>query len=381
MGLFGRRRPTEDRVLGVPWVPFNINGDYASLLPGQTVTPKLALSHSAVWACVRLLSDVVASMPVHAYRSGDRAPLDPPPPILSAPAAYTTIGEWLGTVMVSTLTAGNAYGVVTARDNLERPTQIEIIDPVRVSVQHNTGGTIVIRLDGIEIARDELWWFRGLLAPGNPVGLSPIEYAATAVSLGLGAQSFGHNFFRDDSTPAGVLTSEQEINAEQAQQLASRWKATRAGRRGTAILGNGLKFEAISVKPEESQFIATQEFSVQQIARIYGVPPEMIAANSGNSQTYANVEMRDISLLKYTVGPWLVRLETALTALLPRGIYVRFSSGGLLRADTKTRYDAYSVALTAGFLTVNEVRELEDLEPLPPVIPTEAGRPPLSGVA
>ena len=105
---------------------------------------------------------------------------------------------------------------------------------------------------------------------------------------------------------------------------------------------------------------------MQQICRIYGVPPEMIGADSGNSMTYANVEQRDLALLKYVVGPWLTRLETALTALLPAGQYVKFNTGGLLRTDLASRYASYAIALTNGFLTVDEVRALEDREPLPP---------------
>jgi HK97 family phage portal protein len=113
------------------------------------------------------------------------------------------------------------------------------------------------------------------------------------------------------------------------------------------------------------QFLNTQRLTVQQICRIYGVPPEMIAADSGNSLTYANVEQRHLSLLKYAVGPWLVHLETALTDLVPRGAYVKFNAGGLLCTDLTTRYESYEIALRAGFLTVAEVRELEDREPLP----------------
>ena len=99
----------------------------------------------------------------------------------------------------------------------------------------------------------------------------------------------------------------------------------------------------------------------------------MIAADSGSSLTYANVEQRDLSLLKYAIGPWLVRLESALTDLVPRGQYVKFNAGGLLRTDLKTRYEAHEIGIRAGFLTVDEARELEDREPLPPAPPRQIG--------
>jgi HK97 family phage portal protein len=130
-------------------------------------------------------------------------------------------------------------------------------------------------------------------------------------------------------------------------------------------MGSGIKWQAVSVAPEESQFLDTLRFNVQQIARIFGVPPEMIAAESGNSQTYANIESRDLSLLKYAVQPWLGRLERAMNTLVTRGQYVKFNAAGLLRTDLKTRYESYAIGLEQGFLTIEEVRDLEDREPLP----------------
>jgi HK97 family phage portal protein len=142
------------------------------------------------------------------------------------------------------------------------------------------------------------------------------------------------------------------------------------------VLGDGIKFKQVSVAPEESQFLETQRFTVQQICRLYGVPPEMIGSESGNSLTYANVEQRSLAFLTYCINPWLVRIETALTDLVPRGQFVKFNAGVLLRTDLKTRYESYEIGLRAGFLTVNETRALEDREPLP-----VTARPQLEAVA
>jgi HK97 family phage portal protein len=119
------------------------------------------------------------------------------------------------------------------------------------------------------------------------------------------------------------------------------------------------------------------KFNVQQITRIFGVPPEMIGANSGTSMTYANVESRDISLLKYALQPWLGRLERAMNTLVSRNQYVKFNASALLRTDTLTRYQAHEIGLRAGFLTIEEVRELEDREPLP----SGTSRPALAAVS
>ena len=219
-----------------------------------------------------------------------------------------------------------------------------------------------------------------LPTPGAILGLSPIAYAAQSVGVGLAAETFGAKFFGDGATPSGLLTTDQRLSNEQARQLSTLWNTffnNRRGERRVAVLGDGTKFQPVSVRPEESQFLETQRFSVAQICRLDGVPPEMIGADSGNSLTYANVEMRSIDFLTYAINPWLVRLETALTDLVPRGQYAKFNAGGLLRTDLKTRYESYEIGLRAGFLTNDEVRQLEDREPLP----VAAAPPSLEAVA
>jgi HK97 family phage portal protein len=135
------------------------------------------------------------------------------------------------------------------------------------------------------------------------------------------------------------------------------------------VLDNGAKWQPISISPQDSQLLDSRKFSVLEICRAYGVPAELVNADSGNSMTYANIEGRDLSFLKYSVAPWLTRLETALTALLPRNTYVKFNTGALLRTDLKTRYESYKLALEGGWLTLDEIRELEDRPPLPQAPP------------
>jgi HK97 family phage portal protein len=356
MWRFGKR---QDRAL------FNVGDAW----PGRTtssgvrVTPDTSMRLSAVWACVRLLADVVSELPVHVFRNGTREEVDPPR-VLVTPAANTDLPDWLWQHMNSFLLRGNVMGLIVDRAGLGRPSQIELVNPDRLAPQVDDRA-VMWRLDGQEIDRDELWHRRAYPVPGQVLGLSPIGHAAQSIGLGLAAEQFGAKFFGDNATPSGLLTTDNHLSQAAAHDLSEAWHAFHRGKRKTAILGEGVKWQAVSVAPEESQFLDTLKFNVQQIARIFGVPPEMVAAESGNSQTYANIESRDLSLLKYAVQPWLGRLERAMNTLVSRQQYVKFNAAGLLRTDLKTRYESYAIGLDKGFLTIEEVRDLEDREPLP----------------
>jgi HK97 family phage portal protein len=128
-----------------------------------------------------------------------------------------------------------------------------------------------------------------------------------------------------------------------------------------------LSWTQLSVSPEQSQFIDAMRFNVTEIARIFGVPAAMVDGQSEDSNTYANLEGRSLHFLQYSLTPWLIRLENAISALLPRGSYVKFVTAGLLKTTTKERFEAHEIALRAGFETLDEVRELEDRPPLTPV--------------
>jgi HK97 family phage portal protein len=354
------KKRTEDRAL------FNV-GDGWWPGPGNTssgvrVTADTALRSAAVWSCVRLLADVVSELPVHVYTDTDRRQVDPPRALVT-PAAGTELPDWLWQHMVSYLLRGNVMGVIVDRIGPTRPAQVELVNPDRVTVQVTPEAT-VWRLDGQEIDRADLWHRRAYPMPGEPLGLSPIGYFANTVGLGLAVENYGAAFFRDATTPAGLLTTEQRLTPTQHSDLSAIWQSIREDRRGTAVLGSGLKFQAVSIAPEESQFIDTMRLNTQQVARIFGIPPEMIGSDSGSAMTYANIESRDLSLLKYSVQPWLGRLERAMNTLVPRGQYVKFNAAALLRTDTLSRYQSYAIGLDKGFLTVDEARELEDRRPI-----------------
>jgi HK97 family phage portal protein len=243
---------------------------------GVPVNPDTALRLAAVWSCVRLLADTVSGLPIDAYRAGSRQPLEAKPALLVTPAAYCSFADWAYQVMVSALTRGNAYGLVTARAGAaERPTQIELLHPDRVTVQVDpVRRTITWRLDGAEIDREDLWHFRAYPLAGSPEGLSPIAYARETIGLGLGAQQYGAKFFGDGATPSGVLSTDQRLTREQAFDAHEVWMARHKNRRGIAVLGNGIQFRPVSIRPDESQFLDAQKFTVQQVARVFGISPK-----------------------------------------------------------------------------------------------------------
>jgi HK97 family phage portal protein len=336
----------------------------ASTYAAVTVNPTTAMQHSAVWACVNLIAGSISTLPLAAYRKGERDPLPELPPLLRQPSATMNLPEWLYAALQSLLLRGNAYGQIVDRSGAGLlPAQVELLAPDRMQVTAN--GAVVYRLDGQEVDPASIWHVRAFTTAGSVVGLSPIAHARQAVGLGLGAEKFAAKLFGESAIPSGVLTSDQDIKQERADQLKARWKAAHAGNRDIAVLGNGAKFQAVSISPEESQFLETTRANVATVARYFGVQPELIGAESGGSLTYANVEQRALDFLTFGLRPWLVRLEAAISALLSSTTTVKFNAAALVRTDLLTRYQAHESAIRAGWKLRSEVRELEDLPPVP----------------
>jgi HK97 family phage portal protein len=332
---------------------------------GETVTTDSALRLSTVWGCIRLLSDSVSTLPLQVFRGDDRDAL-PTPALLQRPSAdFPELSDWLWAVMASLLLRGNCWGVVTDRAGAGMlPAQVDLVHPDRVAVTLEEGRW-VYRVAGKEYDRADLFHLKAYPFPGSPLGLSPIQYAREAIGLGRGAEKYGARFFGDGATPQGVLTTEQHIGQEAAEALSERWDKRHGGRRRIAVLGDGARFQAVTIAPEEAQFIETQKFSVSTICRFFGVPAGMMAGSElAGHLDYSSPEMRSVDFLQYSVRPWLHRIERAVSKLLPSTQAAKFNAGGFVRPTLKERYEAHEIALRAGFLTVNEVRELEDRPPL-----------------
>lgn len=358
MSLFTSKRST----FPLPPIPAH----YGQATSSAPQTADGAMRISAVWACVRLLSESVSMMPLEAFGvnpDGTRRPIKPGP-LLTKPSVDATLAEWVQMIMVSALLRGNAYGVHLSFDGNGYPTQTELVNPdsVKVRVDPETG-MLAYTVGVTPVPRENMLHIRGMRIPGMALGMSPIEYAARALATETAAGQFGRGFFEDGAHPSAILSTDANVTKEQAETVKARFKAAITGR-DVAVLGAGVKYTAVQVKPEESQFLATQKFSINQIARVFGVPPEMIGGDSGGSMTYSNVTQRSLDFLTYAVQPWLTRIENAIFPLIPGVRHVRFNTSALVRMTPVDRWNVTKNRLTLGAATINEIRAEEGQPPV-----------------
>ena len=349
-------------------------GAYFPTDSGETVNTDTAMRLASVFACVNLLTDFVAPLPWHAYRRtpDGRDVLAEDPPLLVSPSNELSItaAGWRAQVMRSLLLRGNAFGLIKSVGPNGEPTKIQIIHPDYVSVVRlGPMGPFEFRVIG-EMHKlwqegGDLWHLPAYSSPGTPVGLSPIDYMRQQIGLGLAAESFGAKWFGDGAIPSAVLTTDQALTGEQAADMKSRWNEAMHGNRSVAVLGAGLDYTQISVSPNESQFIETAKLNATQIARIYGVPPEMIGADGGSSMTYSNTESLMLRMMAITGRHWLSLMETGITNLLRTNLSARANTDELLRTDARTRVDIQMNRLRMGTRSVDEIRAEDNLPPLP----------------
>jgi HK97 family phage portal protein len=332
--------------------------------PGQSGGIDAALRISAVWACVRLIADVVSMMELHAYtmKAGVRVPV-PDPPLLVKPSADATTPEWVYMLVASLMLRGNCYGKIVRRDPQMYPAQIELYNPDAIACRIGPDGAVSYQARGQSVPYADIMHIRAYRMAGSPTGLSPIRYAASAIGREQAIQDFSLGYFTDAPHPQAVLSSEQPIDDEQARSIKER-VMNRVRGREPLVFGAGISYTPLSVSPEESQFLQTQRLGVAEIARIFGVPPEMIAAEAGNSMTYANMEQKGIDFLTYSIQPWLSKIEAALSTLMPGQKHVRFDPSVLLRTDLETQMKATSIGIASKQMTPDEARRLRDEPPL-----------------
>ena len=332
-----------------------------------SVSPERAVALIPLFACVRILADSIASLPVQTYRrnGGSREILTFVPSLLFAPAARDNLFEWLHKAVVSLALRGNAYGLITARDDFGFPTSIEWLNPDDVWVDELRPTLPVFYWQGQVVPAEQIVHIPWVVMPGRVVGLSPVQVFARTIGVGLSATEYGLSWFDNGGTPPAVMkNSAKAINPDEAEEISDRL-AARVRARKPLVYGSDWDFTALQVNPEESQFIETMRLNASQIAAIYGVPPEMVGGDSGGSMTYANVEQNAINFTGFTLRPWLARLEAKLSALMPGREFVKFNVDAMIRVDLMTRYQAHQIALNDGWRNRDEIRALEDLPPLP----------------
>lgn len=334
------------------------------------------MRHSAVYACVRLLAETVASLPLHVYRrtaTGKELATDHPlyRVLHDSPNDEMTSFQFREVMQAHLALWGNAYAQIQ-RDGSGR-IQLWPIQPQYVQPERNNAGQIVYKVYQYQttgtfryLSYDEMLHIPGLSFNGI-VGLSPIGLAREAIGLGLAAEKFGARFFGSGTNFGTVLTHPNSLSDEALAHLRRSFEKRAKGldnSHSMLILEEGLDIKNVAIPPEDSQFIETRKFQVNDIARIFRIPPHMIG--DLERATFSNIEQQSIEFVQHTIRPWLVRWEQQINKKLLGGDYfAEFNVDGLLRGDIKSRYEAYAIARQNGWMSANDIRRLENMDPLP----------------
>jgi HK97 family phage portal protein len=380
--------PVEDRALTRRTVPPAMMGG-----DGQTpaFTARSALEIGDVWACVRVLTDAAASVPLIAYRRttegrvrADGRLAD----LLTKPAPATTQSALIGQAVSHLVLWGDCH-LGKFRDSSGRVDQLALLHPDRVRPElvagrpryTVTGAKGEQTVHGVE----DILHIRAPLSLDGLTGLSPIRQCRVALGLAEGLGEHALAFFRNGARPSGVLSVPSGVGGHGEQQdalLADIREQMTAGYAGTAnahkiaIIAGDLTWTQLSGPLDDLQFVEQRRLSTSDIARVFRVPAHMVNAQTGDSMTYANVEHEALDFVTHSLRPWLVCLEQAISNdedLAPGPLYVEFLLDSLLRADSKTRAEVYTAALhpETGWMSRAEIRRLENLpaEPDPPASP------------
>ena len=201
------------------------------------------------------------------------------------------------------------------------------------------------------------------------VGYSPIAMAKNAIGLAIAAEEYGSKFYANGATPSGIL--EYPGTVKEPDKVRESWNAGFGGSSNAhkiAVLEEGMKYTPISISPNEAQFLETRKFQINEIARIFRVPPHMVGDLEKSS--FSNIEQQSLEFVKYTLEPWLVRWEQAMQrSLIPQDdkskYFIKFNVDGLLRGDYQSRMQGYATARQNGWMSANDIRELENLDRIP----------------
>ncbi len=353
---------------------------------GKAVNERSAMQMTAVYACVRILSEAIASLPLHVYQYNDSGgkekalthPLygilhDEPNPEMSA-------FSFRETLMTHLLLWGNSYAQVI-RNGRGEIVALYPLMPDRMTVDRDAQGTIFYeyaRADGdartmdgkstVRLAPSDVLHIPGLGFDGL-VGYSPIAMAKNAIGMGLACDEYGASFYHNGAQPGGVL--EHPGVVKDPKRVRDSWNAIYQGSANAhrvAVLEEGMAYKPISISPEQAQFLETRKFQIDEIARIFRVPPHMVGDLEKSS--FSNIEQQSLEFVKYTLAPWIARWEQAIyRALLSQAekerFFVRFNVEGLLRGDYQSRMTGYSIARQNGWMSANDIRELENLDRIP----------------
>lgn len=315
----------------------------------------------AVYRSLTYLQTVAGQLTIDAIR-GDQPRDDIS--LISQPDPYMTQRDWIVENVAALSTHGNSFWKIN-RNEAGQVIGLHVLAPEKVQlILTSDGQTARYQVGDRTYSRHEIAHCRYMVLPGRARGLGPIEAGRRGLIGSVQVSRYGDRIFQQGGIPQVVLTTDQPLTQEQADQAERNWyNKQHAGK--AAILQRGLKVEAIGLSPADIQWLDSQKFSVTKVARLFGIPPTKLAAGvDGDSMTYQNLEGVSLQFVRDTLMGYLSPIESALSALLPHGTSARFNLDAFLRPDTKTRYEAHEIGIRSGFLTVNEVRSMEKRPPL-----------------
>ena len=383
-GLFHSRDKPQNRTSGSTFSFFMGNST-----SGKRVNERTAMQMTAVYSCVRILSEAVASLPLHFYEyqedgSKIKAVDHPIYRLLhDEPNPEMTSFVFRETLMTHLLLWGNAYAQII-RNGKGEVASLYPLMPDRMRVDRDENGHLYyeyqISVDDVHINKgatvklspSEVLHIPGLGFDGL-VGYSPIAMAKNAIGLAIAAEEYGSKFYANGAAPSGVL--EHPGTLKDPSKVRDSWSQTFGGSANShkvAVLEEGMKYTPISISPNEAQFLETRKFQINEIARIFRVPPHMVGDLEKSS--FSNIEQQSLEFVKYTLDPWVTRWEQSMIRSLlsteeKKKYFIKFNVDGLLRGDYQSRMNGYATARQNGWMSANDIRELENFDR----IPTELG--------
>lgn len=364
--------------------PKNYTGDYIGSIgyyygvstSGKLVTPYNAMQLTAVYACIRIIAETVASLPLNVFKyaeDGKEKAYDHPlyKILHDEPNDEMSSMIFRETLMHHILTTGNAYAQIV-RNGYGRVVALYPLLPNKMVVERSTKNKKIYYkystdTEGqVVLSKDEVLHIPGLGFDGI-IGYSPIAMCKNSIGLSMAADNFGSSFFENGARPTGVLEHPGQL--KDPEKVRDAWERTYgSGAHRTAVLEEGMKYQQISISPDEAQFLETRKFQVNEICRIFRVPPHMVADLEKSS--FSNIEQQSLDFVQNTITPWLVRLEQnmqrqLLTTEEKSSIFIKHNVNGLLRGDFNTRMNGYAVGRQNGWYSVNDIRELEDMNKIP----------------
>ena len=379
-GLFRSRDKPQNRTVGSSYT-FLMGGSTS----GKPVNERSAMQMTAVYSCVRILAEAVAGLPLHLYKytdSGGKAKATDHPLYLllhDEPNPEMSSFVFRETLMTHLLLWGNAYAQII-RNGKGEVVALYPLMPNKMTVDRDSNGQLyytyqrsneeahTMEGSSVKLKPSDVLHIPGLGFDGL-VGYSPIAMAKNAIGMAIACEEFGAKFFANGAAPSGVL--EHPGTIKDPSRVRDAWQSQFGGSSNSgkvAVLEEGMKYTPISISPEQAQFLETRKFQINEIARIFRVPPHMVGDLEKSS--FSNIEQQSLEFVKYTLDPWIIRWEQSMMRVLlsldeKKEFFIKFNLEGLLRGDYQSRMNGYSIARQNGWMSANDIRELENLDRIP----------------